>query len=275
MEYCSLGLRIRFTYEPATYARGGVNEGEVERVDLFVFDAQGIFRGMWTDENPSFGPEYNILIPSLPSGEYLFTAWCGVKGNYRFGPAQFVAGQTTQEEALLVLDHGGEVPGGVSPLFHARRQESLHNVGEQTVYLPLKQAYNTIQLTTEGLQESADSYRLTVHDSNSKYKFDYSFAGGNDGEFRYTTRCGKGPDGQLEASLNILKLAADRSPVIEIRNETQGTVLYRQNLVSLLNAAGFNYDTTHTCNIHLRFGIDVSVSINGWQVVTDEDTGLK
>jgi hypothetical protein len=273
MGNCPAELKIRFTYEPATYARGGVNEVEVDRVDLFVFDAQEIFRGVWTDENPALGPEYCMIIPNLPAGEYRFTAWCGVKGDYRFGPAQFVAGQTSHSEALLVLDHGGEVAGGVSPLFHASKQESVHNTGEQTVYLPLKQAYNTIHLTTEGLQGSAESYRLTVYDSNSKYKFDYSFA--NDGALRYTTPCGKDPGGQLEATLNILKLAGDRSTVIEIRNETQGTELYRENLVSLLNAAGFDYETMHTCDIHLTFGLDVSVSINGWQVVSDGDAGLK
>jgi len=274
MSDCPTGLKVYFTYEPATYARTGVNEQEVDRIDLFAFDAQGILRGVWTDGNPTLSPAYFMNVTGLPAGEYRFIAWCGLHGDYKTIPAVFTAGLTTFDEARLILEHGGQIDGGVTPLFHAQKTETVRNTAsEQKIYLPLVQAYNTINLTTEGLQNNTDTYRMTIYDDNGKYYFDYSFAG--DDEFIYTTPCGKDAAGQLSATLHILKLAADRSPVFEIANQTQGTTLYRENLVRLINETGTNdYDRIHTYDIRLKFGLDVSVSINGWWVVNDGEIGL-
>ncbi len=274
MSDCSTGLEVYFTYEPATYARLGVNEQEVDRIDIFAFDAQGVFRGVWTDINPTLSPAYFMNVTGLSAGEYRFIAWCGLHGDYKTSPAEFIVGRTTFGEALLILEHNGQAEDGVAPLFHAQKIETVQGTsGEQKIYLPLVQAYNTINLTTEGLQDNTDIYRMTIYDDNGKYHFDYSFAGG--GEFNYTTTCGKDVAGQLSATLHILKLAADRSPVFEIRNQTQDTTLYREDLVMLINEIGTNpYDMIHTYDIHLKFGLDVSVSINGWWVVNDGEIGL-
>jgi hypothetical protein len=274
LDNCPVKLEVRFTYGTATYARTGVNEAEVDKIDVFVFDAQGIFRGVWTDDNPTLSPAYFMEINSLMAGDYRFIAWCGLRGNYKTSPAAFTVGQTTFEQALLVLERNGSVDGGVAPLFHAQKSESISGPGRQTVYLPLVQAYNTINLTTEGLQNNTDTYRMTIYDNNGKYNFDYSFA--NDDEFGCTTLCGKDAAGQLQSALRILKLAADRSPVFEIINETQGTTLYRENLVWLINETGsVNYNETHTYDIHLKFsGLGISIGINGWWVVEDGQIGL-
>lgn len=270
---CPTGLKIYFTYSPSTYAHTGVNDSEVDRIDLFVFDSQGIFRGVWIDEAPILSSEYFMTINYLSGDEYHFIAWCGLHGDYKTSPADFIIGQTTFNEALLRLEHNGRARNGVMPLFHAQKKKLVLNMGEQTIYMPLVQAYNTVKLTTEGLQESTDTYRMTIYDSNGTYYFDYSFA--IDDEFSYNTICVKDDSGQLSASLNVLKLTADRNPIFEITNRTQGTTLYRENLVRLINETGnFDYEQIHTYNIHLKFGLDVSVSINGWWVVNDDEIGL-
>ncbi|NDV58280.1 FimB/Mfa2 family fimbrial subunit [Bacteroides sp. 519] len=268
---CLAGLQIYFSYTPETYTRGYINETEVKRIDLFVFDAEEILRGVYVDKNPTLSLNYCIAIDNLPAGDYNFVAWCGVPTHYKFIPQQFVIGQTKLADALLYLEHENEVTNGVLPLFYAGKTEFVTNADEQKIYLPLNKAYNTINLTTEGLPLNNNDYQLLVYDNNSIYDFDYSFVD-NDNEFAYTTQCQKDPNGQLLASLNILKLAAHRSPIIKIKNQTTNTLLYSENLVTLINEIkNIDYNNTHVFNIHLRFmGPNVSVYINGWWVVDDE-----
>ncbi len=269
---CPTGLKVYFEYDLATYARTGVNPSEVDRIDLFIFDDGGIFRGVWTDKMPQLAPGYYMELPMPQAGGYRFIAWGNLQGSYTTSPTTFVIGQTTFSEVLLCLTHlSGEVSGGVPPLFHADKTELLSNAHEQKVYMPLVQAYNTINLTTEGLNPDSDTYRLSITDNNGNYKFDYSFA--DDSNFTYYTPCTKDNNGQLLATLNILKLAADRHPVFEIYNVTQSRALYRVDLVTLLNKIeGVDYGNVHTYDIHLEFTgtEEVVITINGWKVTEDD-----
>ena len=270
---CPAGMKLYFTYEPATYARTGINESEVEKIDLFVFDAGGILRAVYTDESPSLSSDYFMTINDLPSGDYTFVAWCGVPTYYKFGPSEMVPGRTKLSEALLYLDYETEVLNGVLPIFHSHLPAHVSSQRGQTLFLPLEQAYNTVNLTTEGLSQSGDTYRMRIYDNNGTYNFDYTFA--DCGDLIYTAPCVRDATGQLSASLNILKLADGRSPIFEITNVTQGTTLYRADLVALINEIGTaTYDTVHVYDIHLKFGLDVSDSINGWWVVKDGEIGL-
>ncbi len=276
MSDCPTGLKVYFTYEPATYARTGINPAEVDRIDLFLFDTQGIFRGVWTDETPRLSPDYFMTIPNPPEGNCRFVAWGGLHGCYSVQPAIFTVGKTTFDEAIMALDHAsGKIEAGLQPLFFATKDTRiLTSRGGNQINMPLVQAYNTLNLTTENLLANGDTYRFTIKDNNGKYKFDYSFA--PDSDFIYTTTCNKDEQGQLQSTLNVLRLEGDRHPVIEITNETKGTILYREDLVKLINAAGqIDYGTTHAFDIHLKFGMEVSVSINGWQVVLDGNIILK
>lgn len=270
---CPTGMKLYFTYEPATYARTGINESEVERIDLFVFDAEGVLQAVYTDESPTLSPEYYMRVDDLPSGDYTFVVWCGVPTYYKIGPQEMRIGQTRLNEAMLYLDYEDEVLNGVQPIFHAHVSEHVGNKRDQIISLPLVQVYNTVNLTTEGLSPNDDTYRMRIYDNNGTYKFDYTFA--ECGDLIYTAQCDKDSSGQLSASLNVLKLADGRDPIFEITNVTRGTTLYRANLVTLINEiTTTDYDTVHVYDIHLKFGLDVSVSINGWWVVRDGEIGL-
>lgn len=266
---CPAGLKVYFEYTPATYARTGVDPKEVDRIDLYVFDAQGVFRGVWIDKTPDLNPDYHIVINNLPFNDtYRFIAWAGLHSHYSALPDKFIAGKTTYSDALLKLEHAsGTIDTKINPLFHAEKSQYIDNNREHRVDMPLVQVYNTINLTTEGFSNNSKTYRMTVYDNNGKYNFDSSFA--SDSDFNYTSVCTKDTDGQLSATLNVLKLADDRTPIIEISDQ-DGTILFKENLVGLINAMGSNnYNNTHIYDIHLRFGLSVSVSVNGWWVVED------
>ncbi len=277
MEDCPEDLRIYLTFTPATYARTGVDPKEVDRISLFAFDVQGIFRGVWIDENPALAPGYYMTIPRLPAGDYRFVVWGGLHECYSTLPATFKVGETLYKDALLELDiTSGEISKLLHPLFHAQKTEYIReDVRQQHIDMPIVQAYNTINLTTEGLAPTSDEFRMSVTDNNGKYTFDYSFAPCS--EFIYSALCTKDAGGQLRSSLNILKLAADRHPQFGIYNVTQQKTLYKADLVDLLNKMeDVDYDNIHTYDVHITFTTDgtdlyASVSINGWEVTEETE----
>lgn len=277
MSDCPEDMRIYLTFTPATYARTGIDPREVDRLDLFAFDAEGIFRGVWTDEHPVLASGYYMTIPRLPAGDYRFVVWGAMHEPYSTTPAIFKVGETLFADAQLNLNipSGGTV-AAIRPLFHALATERVRaDVRTQHIEMPLWQAYNTINLTTEGFDPAGDQFRMSVTDSNGNYYFDYSFA--PCGEFTYATPCGTDAQGQLKASLDVLRLAADRHPRFEIRNMSQQKTLYEADLVELLNKMGeIDYAGTHTYDIHIKFATDntdmtATVTINGWQVTEDSE----
>ena len=264
---CPTGLKIYFTYDPATYARTGIEPSEVKWIDVYAFDSRGIFRGVWIEKDPILSPDYYLSINNLPTGDYRFIAWGGSDKSGIPSPGAFVPGTTTFNEAILALEHSsGVIDSKITKLFHAETTAQVYG-NDQRIDMPLKQVYNTLNLTTGGLLNSTDTYSMTVYDNNGNYYFDSSFA--PDSDFKYTMLCNKDTGGQLSASLDVLKLAADRNPVIEITNDTQGTTLFKENLAGLINAGGFDYDNLHVFDIHLEFGLSVSVSVNGWTVIDE------
>lgn len=272
MDDCPTGLKIYFDYAPATYARTGIDPSEVKRIDVFVFDAQGKFIGVWIDKDLVLSNDYFITVPNLPQNQtYRFIAWSGIDSDYSVMPTPFTEGKTSYDDARLLLEHqSGTIDTPIRPLFHAEKSQYIDNSREQRVDMPLVQVYNTINLTTEGLSNNSKTYRMTINDNNGNYNFDCSFA--PDSDFNYTTPCIKDANGQLSASLPILKLASNRNPIFEITDQ-DGTVLFSENLVTLINALGSNnYEHIHTYDVHIKFGLSVWVSVNGWWVV--EDGGL-
>ena len=149
-------LRIYFDYPPATYAGAGASE--VTRIDLFAFDAQGVFKGVWTDNDPVLNKEYCMTITDLPQNRsYRFIAWTGLDTDYFTTPATFVKDQTTFEEVGLFLEHqSGTVDTPITPLFHGEKSYAATNSSDRRVDIPLTQVSNTICLTTESLSTLQD-----------------------------------------------------------------------------------------------------------------------
>ena len=268
---CPTGIRIYFTYESVSADKHS-NPAEVEKIDLFVFDAQGAFHSVWTDNHPIFSPDYYMTITDLPVGDYRFVAWAGLRDSYSIHPANLITKQTPFNDVQLIIDH---ISTGIEnnfehfPIFHAVKKDYVHYKPRiQRIDLPLKQVYNTINLTTEGLPLNGDIYRLALYDHwDGRYKFDGSFAAVHDVTF--ATPCGKDAQGQLLASLRILRLTANRHPLLVIYNVMQQREFYQMDLIALLRQIGnLNFETTHTYNIHIKFstGMKTTITINGWNV---------
>ena len=279
---CPKDLRVYFSLtNPQS------NPEDVDRMHLYVFNDRGYFQDEYRDDRIThFSPDYYMTCSNLLSGKYRFIAWAGKDENhYATTPASFVKDKTTFEEALLTLKHpGGLVSTPQHTLFHSDLPVTVVNEKGQRFYMPLSQITNTIHISTVGLPTDDNAYLFYIVDNNCTYSFDNSFAShlahSVNETFTYTTSCTKAENRQLNASLQVMRLAANRRvPRLEIYNKTAGKALYpvgdqSGDLIGLILRANpqNNFETTHTYDIILHFsgdestGFKVSITINGWEV---------
>jgi hypothetical protein len=264
-------VRVYFAYR-TTYGPGLLDPGDVNRFNLFVFDADNKFVGEWIDENPSLSPSYYMELP-LPYGTYSFVCWGGLDtGCYTVSPDAFTVGQTGIEECLLSLKRteNNTVEYAPNHLFYAGRAQQEINTPGQTFALELRQLTNTINVTTGGLEAPGHNYSLLIEDNNGDHRFDGSCASTT--KLQYISPCSQDDGGQLRASLRVLSLSGQRSPTLILRDESAGKNVYSANLVELILKLR-NKDVTVDFedvpyDIHLKFdaNMDVWVNINGWNV---------
>jgi len=276
---CPQQIRVYFTF-----STGEINYSQIDYVHLYVFDENDYYVEEYFDKYiAGFNANYYIDCFGIPPGKYRFIAWTGKYGNhYTTSPASFIKGQTTFDDALLMLERFENViPNSLPHIFHAKLPVTVvSNQSIQYFYMPLTQLSNTINIRTVGLPSDANAYRFNITDNNCTYTFDCSFAVHSHPFFRYTTPCSKDEFGQLSATTNVLRLSANRrTPQLHIYNETSETMLYpvgtqSGDLIGLILGAypQNDFDLIHTYDIVLYFsgdastGFNVTVSVNGWQV---------
>jgi hypothetical protein len=152
--------------------------------------------------------------------------------------------------------------------------------------MPLLQITNTINIRTIGLPANTDIFSFNILDNNSDYYFDSSFANDvSDAPFKYIAPCAKDVTRQINSTLNVMRLAADRrTPKLLIFNETAGVALYPTgmqtgDLIELIQTAypQNDFDETLTYDIDFLFenddaiGFTLTITINGWQVRYQDD----
>lgn len=292
---CVTDKKIYFRYTEATRTyngidyREGINPEEVTRMNLYVFDAQDKFVGEYIDPSPKLSSKYYMTIPAhdLRPGKYKFIAWGSLRDDYyRISSDELVPGQTTLDELELHLGciKDGMVTDSLSSLFYANYNNNgtfeVTAMDEQSI--PLDMVQNTYKITVEvaGLDTVSlkDSYRFNISDDNGKYKFDNSFASCE--KFQYTAPCLRDSlKDELRSGLNVMRLASNRSPMLNIERDESEFPIVEDNLVALITAAsasGADIDFTRHFNFHIRYELDVTspttviIYINGWRLVKQD-----
>ena len=295
MSNCPEQIRVYFTYTDIFTLTGEgypINPEHVDQMHLFVFNDKGYYLGEYRDDYiANFDEEYFIDCSDLMPGKYQFIAWGGKDENcystslsHSINPAPFVKSQTTLDEALVILKRSGNsVSTFVHHLFHSDIPATVTNAKIQRFDMPLLQLTNTVNIHTAGLPADADDYRFDIIDNNDAYTFDGWFATSkSDPTFAYTTPCTKDRAGQLNATLNVIRLAEYRhTPQLQIYNETAGKLLYQSDdLIGLIQKAypANDFDTKHIYDIEFIFGdgddstdFTLTIIINGWVVREQND----
>ena len=147
---------------------------------------------------------------------------------------------------------------------------------------------DTITIRTEGEPANGSNFTFDITDNNGIYRFDASFANSpSDDTFTYSTPCAIDATGHLNASLNVLRLSADRrTPQLQIYDQSNDRPLYpigeqTGDLIELIRSAypENDFDAIHNYEIVFTYtgeptDISVSISINGWNVPIDQNSEL-
>lgn len=283
---CPTALSVSFTYDDYTRGKITVGNGDIQNAVLYVYDQNDRFIRTWNIDAPVFNKEY-VADFTLDKGTYSFVVW--------FNPGE---PYTVSDECA---SHGGEmgtrtgsclrlslpddkcIRGELPLLFHGTLCDTqIEGNAQERIAIPMILNNNIINLTVKGLPYSDATYSFSVSDNNGHYTFENGFS---DCEgFDYTTTMNfqsysptrEQATNKLNTSLMVLKLAADRQPVIGLSNQTLGTVLYPSydeqttDLVQLILKAdpANDFDRNDIYDIVFDFATDMTttVYVNGWRV---------
>lgn len=262
----------------------GTYSGAADQATLYVYDLDGRFLAMQTWHNLQFGREYPLGV-DLPDGTYNFVVWVNHEHPCFEIPAFFnypeVKPGKAESELLLQIPPHGIVNYALPQLLHGKLDYETVT-GNHTLVVPLTQMTNAVVLSVEGLERTRDDYTFTIADDNGAYDFDGRFAPSS--AFRYTADASFN-SGLLSlcATITVMKLAADRNPVITLDNRTSGQTIYpsyagqEASLVRLIQkaygGAGFDFDRRHVFYIVISFDAQMTatVTVDGWKVVESND----
>jgi hypothetical protein len=288
---CLKEKRIYFSYRPASYASGdvvkeGITPADIKRINLYVFDENGLFVQKVTDESPTMSADYYMTIPDLKSGKYKFVAWGNLQDRYDISSEELIPGKTSIEELQVYLTGiadrmMNESPALLTPLFYATHKEQALEVNaviNQNFQLDIVQDTYTINVKVVGLTEetlNSNTYRLEIYDNNDKFKFDNDFVPSD--FFTYSSACTQAHD-TLSSALAVMRLADNRKPMLRVVDAQTKSALVETDLVKLLLALrglGAKIDFSYQYEFNVKYILDtalvvVAIEINGWTWVPAE-----
>ena len=260
MSDCPEEIHVYFDVEPYNIF-GDMDTDELDRMSLFVFDDKGVYLREYVDNDiDAFNENYYIDCSNLLPGNYSFIAWGGKHEDYEIKivqkqlqkldeeeeeeddeeedeeePIIFIKGKTTFDEALLMLNHTeGIVSMPVPHIFHSYMSIKIDRSKIQRIDMPLMQLSNTINILLKGLQSNAsDVHTVNITDNNNVYHFDGDFANepDDDDTFKYTQTFEITSEG-YGASLTVMRLAEERTPKLQISNQS-ANILFPSNALSI------------------------------------------
>lgn len=274
---------------------------DVQRIDLYVFDAAGIFVKCITREGTPFPGDFH-LEPELAGGDYTLVAWGNLSDEVTIQPG-FISGQTRLEEALLVLNTAEDksISKKMRPVFHAIREVNVDDSTDKTDILSFTKNENQLGLTVKWFEKSgipcihrcAEGVRVrVVAPKGATYKFDNSVvASGN--EIIYYPYEGAYNDvwNEWEGSFSLMRLVeGEKLPLIVERQMPDGTLkeLYRTDLIELVrrhpytrSQVDLDREDMYDIEISLVDDLDgdtdtfmqAAITVEGWKIIL-QDTGI-
>ena len=301
----NMNLTFRFT------RNGQDNFGpQVPSLSVFVFDEAGIFLGRWDEwDNGKFSTDYIMSLP-LPPGKYSFVAWGGLKtpDYYLCSPGQAqnnatnpVIGITHIDDMLLRLsgNHSNEVIFIPATQFHgeALLQDVVAGKANDITINLIKNS-KEIRVTVNGL--SASSERMALRDEDDLFSLVSMRLSAPNGGYNFHNIMEQnatvmtyseqnrhiGTGNSLVSSFHTLQLKLkDRN----LNNIPYGFTIWDGQFGSALHTADMLHDYINQVSaydtqaeidsedlfdiiINLGANVGVSVTVNGWNVDTSDNT---
>ncbi len=274
-------LRIHFSYRPVCLTSRDNLNNHLERVDLFVFDENGIFIDSWMQYSPDFASGYTMDI-ALEEGNYKFFAWGNMTDDYYITPSTLVKGVTSIDDIHIHLEMGNNdtIYQEPKPIYFSNLENERISSEIEEISMNLNHNVHRVNLSVHGLQDSqipTDSISVIVADSHSSFKIDNTYVYSPD-NFHYMSRLSVDQDNVLSTTMTLMKLSLTRETLIQIYNHSRNEIMYESDLINLIRMLGnqgvvIDFDNTCIFEVDLIFdegGNFLNVLINGWKVVEDE-----
>jgi len=178
-------LKLSFIYSKPDPYGYSIGPDSVRQMQLFVFKGDTLM-GVWTDSIPQLSPDYSMVIPSFPAGDYRFIVWGRDSCGYAIAPTNLIPGETRLNDITLAVD--SLLPNdslSYPKLYRADAVEHVDNTpGPQPLTLTLQPIFEDISITLKGLPAATSDERyvmLILDPWNGKYKLDGSFVNLTDG----------------------------------------------------------------------------------------------
>jgi hypothetical protein len=275
-------------------AEVGVTE-TLDDVNLYVIDEQGDVVRTASFPHVEGGKQYAVDV-DVPHGTYDIVVWSSQNNPFRVSlatpsaPVRYGA-----DEERLSRMHGSifslmvpptrRVTELIPPLFYGRLLDvELGDLRNHTLPVDMEELTNTLHVNVIGLQREMNT-TFSISDNNGAYYFDQCPAPCD--TFSYSTRLTADAEGRQSGTLRVIRLGDERSPMIELRDDNSGELLYPTDdthipcLVTLIkqqHAAShpdeeFSFKKQHNYQLTFRFDTDMSVrvDVNNWTTVTSEE----
>ncbi|MDR0895954.1 MAG: FimB/Mfa2 family fimbrial subunit [Prevotellaceae bacterium] len=204
---------------------------------LYVFDNNGVLVATGHDGEAALRRDYTHTL-QVSDGLFTVLAWMGVEDTYFDTPADGKS-VVTREDVLFRLrrtaqrsvamgDH--KVYYGESEIVYLPNPEQYGSIFK-TTRINLQEQTNRINVTVEGLAE-ATHYEVVIESRNGAMTVGGKPAADKLVEYPAATQVTT--DGVLQASFTTLKLLTGLSTTLVVRSTTDGTELYRGDLLGTL-----------------------------------------
>ncbi len=288
----SCRLTVRFVYDYNMLSTDAFPT-QVDKVDLYVFDENGLFVMKQTGERvPAEDGDYQMEV-SLPTGKYQFMAWAGVHDSYEI--PTLVAGRSTKAELELKLQRTSSkiINHELEPLWYGQPIEVDFTGGHhQTETIHLIKDTNKLRFAfqyavqTEGTALNVDDYTYEVIESNGYLDADNALL--KDEELSYQPYYKEQKNvSAVAVELNTMRLMANRATRFVVTEKATGKPVFDINLTDYLlmtEMEGHKWGAQEYLDRQDEYVIvfflssswqAVQININGWTwYVQDNSNGI-
>lgn len=211
---------------------------QVDKVELYVFDNEGVFLFKQADEGSPLATGTYRMEVELPAGQYKMMAWAGVHDSYEV--TSLVAGISTITDLKLKLKRESSllIDKELEPLWYGEIVEvDFSGSAEQTETVNLIRNTNKIRFSFQGYSDewtmNVDDYTYEITASNGFLDYDNSLLDDDVLSYRPYYREQVAPASAV-VEMNTLRLMENKQARLVITEKASGNRVFSVNLVDFL-----------------------------------------
>ncbi|MBC5622122.1 MULTISPECIES: FimB/Mfa2 family fimbrial subunit [Butyricimonas] len=283
-------LLVRFKYDYNMLSTDAFHT-QVDKVDLYVFDEEGKFLFMQSEEGtPLTTGDYRMEL-FLPIGQYKLLAWAGVHDSYEVTNLEPGVSTFTEIELKLKREASLVVNKQVEPLWYGELADvDFTGIENTSTTINLIKNTNTIRFVFENLGTSnfdVNDYTYELSESNGYMGHDNALKPDDVLSYQpYHINQSSATTGVIE--LNTMRLMTDRLNNFTVKDKNTGATLFNVDLTDFFlllrheehkNKWGDQeyldrkdaYDVVFYLSGSTNAWLSISVIINGWTWYLQEE----